>query len=271
MNCPFCKKQLPKSNPRSCPSCKKDLTNFYRMKNTQPGGQAETARKKNRLLWIILAAVLVCGLIVGAVLLFSGLGKEKSEPVAVDMEAVKAEIDSMQVSDFELSEETTDYVLLTVTDYGQIVVRLRPDIAPISAQNFKDLVADHYYDGTSFGRVIPNFMIQGGFDKASTTPIKGEFKDNGVENNLLHVRGVLSMARGTDMDSGSSQFFLMHADYPSLDGRYAAFGYIVAGLSTVDRVCEVPLGVNPNGIDSVASVPLYDVIIESAVFVTPKK
>ena len=186
----------------------------------------------------------------------------------LDMAAVQAEIDSMKPEDFSESEQPTDYVKLTVKDFGEIVVRLRPDAAPISAQNFKDLVARHYYDGTVFHRVFPGFMIQGGAGEESLSPIKGEFAANGVDNPLLHVRGVLSMARATAKDSATSQFFLMHADYPSLNGNYAAFGYIVAGLDTVDKICQIPLGMNPyNGEQS---VPQVDVIIESAVFVTPK-
>lgn len=185
----------------------------------------------------------------------------------LDMEAVKAEIDSMQVSDFSDSAEPTDYVKLTVTDFGEIVVRLRPDLAPISAQNFKDLVARGFYSGTAFHRVYPGFMIQGGAGEEELTPIKGEFAANGVENPLLHVRGVLSMARTKVMDSATSQFFLMHADSDFLDGSYAAFGYIVAGLDTVDKICQIDLGVNPYSGEQ--SVPLVDVIIESAVFVTP--
>lgn len=188
-----------------------------------------------------------------------------AEPL--DMAAVKAEIDSKKLEDFTESEQPTDYVKLTVTDFGQIVVRLRPDAAPISAQNFKDLVARHYYDGTLFHRVFPGFMIQGGAGEEELKPIKGEFAANGVDNPLLHVRGVLSMARATAMDTATSQFFLMHADYPSLNGNYAAFGYIVAGLDTVDKICQIPLGVNPyNGEQS---VPQVEVKIESAVFVKP--
>ena len=188
---------------------------------------------------------------------------------ALDMTAVKAEIDSMAVSAFAESAEPTDYVKLTVTNFGEIVVRLCPDVAPISAQNFKDLVARHYYDGTVFHRVYPNFMIQGGAGTEELTPIKGEFSANGVQNDLLHVRGVLSMARTTVKDSATSQFFLMHADYPSLNGNYAAFGYVVAGLDTVDKICAIELGVNPyNGEQS---VPQVEVKIESAVFVSPTK
>ena len=187
----------------------------------------------------------------------------------LDMTAVKAEIDSMAVADFAESAEPTDYVKLSVKDFGELVVRLRPDVAPISAQNFKDLVARGYYNGTVFHRVYPGFMIQGGAGEEELTPIKGEFSANGVNNPLLHVRGVLSMARTKVMDSATSQFFLMHADYPSLNGQYAAFGYIVAGLDTVDRICGIELGDNPYSGEH--SVPMVEVRIESAAFVTPNK
>ena len=193
-----------------------------------------------------------------------------AEPAAagtLDMESVKAEIDSKAVSDFTETDEVTDYVKLKVTNFGELVVRLRPDVAPISARNFQDLVARGFYNGTVFHRVYPGFMIQGGAGKEALTPIRGEFFANGIENPLLHVRGVLSMARGDLMDSATSQFFLMHADNDFLDGRYAAFGYIVAGLDTVDRICQIELGNNPyNG---ERSVPLVDVVIESAVFAKP--
>jgi peptidyl-prolyl cis-trans isomerase B (cyclophilin B) len=209
--------------------------------------------------WIalLLALVLVLGL--------AACKRKEAPKEPLDMEQVKAEINSMQIEDFEPSNAPTDYVKITVKDFGEIVVKLRPDAAPISAQNFKNLVARHYYNGTVFHRVYPGFMIQGGAGTENLTPIKGEFSANGVENPLLHLRGVLSMARTKVMDSATSQFFLMHADYPSLNGNYAAFGYIVAGLETVDKVCEIPLGSN----GSEQSVPQVDVIMESAVFVTP--
>ena len=276
MNCPKCNKKLPKGNPKVCPNCKKDLTNYYKL--LEKNGELKTETKKRSYLPLfILMALAACAL--AAVVLVIVLSNQKppenettthaSELAGhFDMEQVKAEINSMQVSDFTESAEPTDYVKLTITNFGEIVVKLRPDVAPSSVQNFKDLVARHYYDGLSFHRVMPNFMIQGGMGSENLTPIKGEFSANGVENPLLHVRGVLSMARTTVMDSATSQFFLMHADYPSLNGNYAAFGYIVAGLDTVDRICEIPLGDNP--VNSEHSVPQVDVIIESAVFVTPK-
>lgn len=185
----------------------------------------------------------------------------------LDMAAVQKEINSRAVSDFVESSEATDYVKLTVRDFGEIVVRLRPDAAPISVQNFKALVARSSYDGTTFHRVYPGFMIQGGEMQEDLTPIKGEFSANGVDNPLLHIRGVLSMARTKVMDSATSQFFLMHADDPSLNGQYAAFGYVVAGLETVDRICEIELGTNPY--TGERSVPQTEVVIESARFVQP--
>ena len=277
MNCPKCQKPLPKDFPRVCPNCKKDLSNFYKMKETQDlmaAAKAKTA-KRNKLMVIFFAIALVCTLALAAERVISHLNKtapetaEAAQPAeALDMNAVRAEINSKKPEDFVESAEPTDYVKLSVKDFGEIVVKLRPDLAPISAQNFKDLVARHYYDGSNFHRVYPGFMIQGGAGSENLSPIKGEFAANGVENPLLHVRGVLSMARATAMDSATSQFFLMHADNATLDGNYAAFGYIVAGLETVDKVCQIPLGDNPyNGEHS---VPQVDVIIESAVFVTPK-
>ena len=278
MNCPKCQKPLPKDFPRVCPNCKKDLSNFYKMKETQDlmaAAKAKTA-KRNKLMVIFFAIALVCTLALAAERVISHLNKtapetaEAAQPAeALDMNAVRAEINSKKPEDFVESAEPTDYVKLSVKDFGEIVVKLRPDLAPISAQNFKDLVARHYYDGSNFHRVYPGFMIQGGAGSENLPAIKGEFAANGVQNPLLHVRGVLSMARATAMDSATSQFFLMHADNATLDGNYAAFGYIVAGLETVDKVCQIPLGDNPyNGEHS---VPQVDVIIESAVFVTPKQ
>lgn len=273
MNCPKCQKKLPANHPRICPNCRKDLSSFYKMKDTQTLLEAEkekTMKRKKRMV-ICLALALVCVLAVAAVLVVNHLNQKTDEPApeAFSMEQVKAEIDSMKPQDFTQSDQPTDYVKLTVKDFGEIVVKLRPDVAPLSVQNFKDLVAENYYSGTLFHRVYPGFMIQGGEGEKELSPIKGEFSSNGVENPLLHIRGVLSMARTTVKDSATSQFFLMHAANSSLDGNYAAFGYIVAGLDTVDKICEIPLGQNPyNG---EMSVPQVVVRIDSAVFVNPKQ
>lgn len=121
---------------------------------------------------------------------------------------------------------------------------LYPEIAPITVENFVKLVQEHFYDGLIFHRVILGFMIQGGGVDVSMKPkaaasIKGEFKSNGISNPLKHTRGVLSMARTMVKDSASSQFFIMQADAPHLDGDYAAFGKITEGLDVVDEIARV--------------------------------
>ena len=122
---------------------------------------------------------------------------------------------------------------------------LYPEVAPITVKNFVGLIQDHFYDGLIFHRVIPGFMIQGGGMDATMKgkecpTIQGEFKSNGFNNELLHTRGVLSMARTMIKDSASSQFFIMHEDAPHLDGEYAAFGKITEGLEVVDEIANTP-------------------------------
>lgn len=126
---------------------------------------------------------------------------------------------------------------------------LYPEIAPITVDNFVKLCKEGFYDGLTFHRVIPGFMIQGGDPLGngmggSSQTIKGEFAANGVQNDLKHTRGVLSMARAMDPNSASSQFFIMHADAPHLDGQYAAFGKVTEGLDEVDRIANVATDFN---------------------------
>ena len=121
---------------------------------------------------------------------------------------------------------------------------LYPEIAPITVENFLKLINEKFFDGLVFHRVIKGFMIQGGgFDergKHKDAPqIKGEFTRNGFRNDLLHTRGVLSMARTSFPNSASSQFFIMHEDAPHLDGQYAAFGKITEGIEVVDKIASV--------------------------------
>ncbi len=132
-------------------------------------------------------------------------------------------------------------VTMTMQNGDVIKLELRSDIAPISTDNFISLIQKKFYDGLIFHRVIPGFMIQGGCPQGTGTggpgyQIKGEFRANGVENNLAHSRGVLSMARAMNPDSAGSQFFIMHQDSPHLDGQYAAFGSVTEGMDVVDRI-----------------------------------
>ena len=135
-------------------------------------------------------------------------------------------------------------VVIEMDNGKQIEIELYPDIAPISCENFEKLVKEGFYNGLCFHRVISGFMIQGGCPDGTGMGgpgwhIKGEFLANGVNNPLKHTRGVLSMARAQDPNSAGSQFFIMHADAPYLDGNYAAFGEIVEGLDVVDEIAGV--------------------------------
>ena len=133
---------------------------------------------------------------------------------------------------------------ITMENGGVIEGELYPDKAPQSVYNFIDLANHNFYDGLIFHRVIPGFMIQGGCPEGTGMGgpgycIKGEFKLNGVDNNVSHKRGVVSMARAQSPNSGGSQFFIMHADGEFLDGQYAAFGQVIEGMDVVDAIAAV--------------------------------
>ena len=149
-------------------------------------------------------------------------------------------------------------VVLRVADYGDIYLELYPELAPVTVENFLNLVDSGFYNGLTFHRIISGFMAQGGCPLgngtgSSGTNIKGEFSSNGVDNPLKHERGVLSMARSGDPDSASCQFFIMHADAAHLDGNYAAFGRVLSGMGIVDAICQ-----NAHVTDSNGTVPRED-------------
>ncbi|MBQ7391773.1 MAG: peptidylprolyl isomerase [Clostridia bacterium] len=141
---------------------------------------------------------------------------------------------------------------------GDIVIELDSSAAPITVDNFKNLVKSGFYENLSFHRVIKDFMIQGGAPATGTdvASIKGEFSENGVNNPLKHERGVISMARADDPNSASSQFFIVHKTSPHLDGKYAAFGRVISGMEYVDGIAEM----STNASDK----PIKDAIIVSA-------
>ena len=146
----------------------------------------------------------------------------------------------------------TDYVAIEIENYGTITAELYGDIAPITVANFLKLVDEGFYNGLTFHRIISGFMIQGGDPLGNGTggsgeTIKGEFAANGVQNDISHVRGVLSMARTNVYDSATSQFFIMHADADYLDGQYAAFGRVIDGIEIVDAICESTPVTDNNG------------------------
>ena len=150
-------------------------------------------------------------------------------------------------------------VTIKIKDMGDIKAELYPEIAPITVENFVKLAGSGFYNGLTFHRIIPGFMIQGGDPEGTGMggpgySIKGEFAANGVPNSLIHTRGVLSMARSMMPDSAGSQFFIMHEDAPHLDGQYAAFGKVIEGIEVVDKVASVKTDYNDK--------PLEPVVIE---------
>lgn len=140
-------------------------------------------------------------------------------------------------------ENKNPIVIMVIDNDKKIKIELYPEIAPNTVKNFISLVKAEFYDGLIFHRVIKGFMIQGGCPQGSGTggpgyQIKGEFTQNGVNNTLLHTRGVLSMARSGHPDSAGSQFFIMHQDSPHLDEQYAAFGKVIEGMEVVDAIAD---------------------------------
>lgn len=156
-------------------------------------------------------------------------------------------------------------VTITMEDGRIMRGELYPEKAPNTVNNFISLANKGFYDGLTFHRIIDGFMIQGGDPKGNGTggadkTIKGEFSQNGVENKLSHVRGTLSMARSQDMDSASSQFFIVQSDCTYLDGQYAAFGTVTEGMELVDKICKDTPVQDNNGTVSAADQPVIESI-----------
>lgn len=160
----------------------------------------------------------------------------------------------------------THHAVITIKDYGDIKLVLDGDTAPITVKNFVELAKSGFYDGLTFHRIIKGFMIQGGDPKGNGTggsdkTIRGEFSKNGVENNISHKRGVISMARSQDNNSASSQFFIMHKDGDYLDGSYAAFGHVTEGMDVVDKIAENTPVTDSNGTVSKENQPVIEKIV----------
>ena len=190
---------------------------------------------------------------------------ETTEATSADDETSDGAADTADTSENEELLTGLHHVTIDVQDYGTISLELDADTAPISVTNFINLANEGFYDGLTFHRIISGFMIQGGDPNGNGTggsekTIKGEFSANGVENDISHVRGVISMARANDPDSGSSQFFIVHEDSTFLDGQYAAFGHVTDGMDVVDAICEaVPVQDN-NGTVAAADQPVITAV-----------
>ncbi len=208
-----------------------------------------------------IKSIIAAALVMTAALALTSCGAKAPAPTATPAPTPTA------APSKSLEELTSrkDYVEITVNVNGEDKVmkaELYPDLAPETVANFEKLASENFYDGLIFHRVISGFMIQGGgysedMTEKETASIKGEFKSNGFENPLKHEKGVLSMARTMQSkDSASSQFFIMHEDYPSLDGEYAAFGKVTEGLEVIDEIASQPTKSLSNGMSDVPENPI---------------
>ena len=203
--------------------------------------------------------------VTAALLLFAALGCVKASVAnSTGAPAATAEPQKPAERTEKPEEENTmknPIATITMQDGGVMKLELYPDVAPNTVKNFIALANAGFYDGLIFHRIIAGFMIQGGCYNAQGMPnepgysIKGEFRSNGITNDLKHTRGVISMARTQVRDSASSQFFIMHKDAPHLDGEYAAFGMLLEGFDVLDRIATTQTGRN--------DVPLVFPVIES--------
>lgn len=194
----------------------------------------------------------------------AGCGQSQSQSQA-ESQAQTSSSETSNSSDSSSEEllSGTYEAEIVVKDYGTIKVELDADTAPITVTNFVQLARDGFYDGLTFHRIIDGFMIQGGDPNGngtggSDTKIKGEFSSNGVENDISHVRGVISMARSTDKNSASSQFFIVQQDSTYLDGDYAAFGQVTEGMDVVDAICEAVPVEDSNGTVAAENQPVIE-------------
>ncbi len=204
--------------------------NRKRMKNRPDAKNPPKKKKINPTPWIALAAVV---LIAGALIaLFA------TKPWAKDPSA-----------DYSEDYYADYYADIEIAGYGTVTVFLDGHAAPITVKNFVSLAESGYYNGATFHRIMKGFMMQGGTGDGTAQKIKGEFKENGVNNPLKHERGTISMARANDYDSGNSQFFICQTTEKCthLDGLYAAFGHVTEGMEIVDEICNTANPTDNNG------------------------
>ena len=225
--------------------------------------------KKEVIITILVAILLIAGM-VGYALYNNQKTKKPNNNENKTENTVVSDKEENTVAD-ENKEENKVYskgkhhAEIVIKDYGTIALELDADVAPITVENFAELVNKGFYNGLTFHRIISGFMIQGGDPQGtgmggSDKEIKGEFAANGVKNNISHTRGVISMARATAYDSASSQFFIVHQDSKFLDGNYAGFGRVTSGIEIVDKICADTKVEDNNGTVLKANQPIIEKI-----------
>lgn len=241
---------------------------------------------KKRILAVLFSAVLMTSMLSGCGIKKANENEDtisiddtdkNQEPVSEE-EAEAAGFTDGSEEETEVSTEIEEVVLdtdedltgihhavITIKDYGEIQVELDADTAPITVTNFVELAQEDFYDGLTFWRIMDGFMMQGGDPKGNGTggadkKIKGEFSSNGVENDISHVRGTISMARSSAPNSASSQFFIVQSDSTFLDGDYAGFGHVTEGMEIVDKICKDAQPTDSNGTIAAEEQPVIESI-----------
>ncbi len=225
--------------------------------------------KKEVIITILVAILLIAGM-VGYALYNNQKTKKPNNNENKTENTVVSEKEENTVSEENKEEDKVyskgkHHAEMVIKDYGTIALELDADVAPITVENFAQLVNEGFYNGLTFHRIISGFMIQGGDPQGtgmggSDKEIKGEFAANGVKNNISHTRGVISMARATAYDSASSQFFIVHQDSKFLDGNYAGFGRVTSGIEIVDKICADTKVEDNNGTVLKANQPIIEKI-----------
>lgn len=213
---------------------------------------------------LLKAIVIICMM----TLLLAGCGEKKTSTSGTYTDKADGQEVSKETAETEASGDLLTgkhHVNIVIKDKGTIKVELDADSAPITVTNFVNLAKEGFYDGLVFHRIKDGFMMQGGDptgtgNGGSDQNIKGEFTENGVKNKLSHTRGAISMARATDFNSASSQFFIVHQDSIFLDGAYACFGYVTEGMDIVDDICENTKGGDYNYIIPTGNRPVIETI-----------
>lgn len=233
---------------------KKKLTPAQREKKQQFVAERELQKKQAIRKTVITAGCIALVVILAVILIIAVLSSRTTTTSGTSTATAAQAADPLTLRDGDgatLEDAVvTHYATIEIADYGTITLELYGKSAPVTVENFVALAESGFYNGLTFHRIVEGFMMQGGApdeDSPTVTSIVGEFASNGFENNLLHERGVISMARASAYNSASSQFFIMHATKSHLDGYYAAFGYVIDGIEVVDKICEAAEPTDGNG------------------------
>ena len=226
-------------------------------KKKQKKAQMDPKKKTAILVAVVAAVFLLCvGIIIAVTRSEGSTGSDNTDQTAND-ESTADKKDTAE----NVTVDASYYADIDVKDYGTITVALDAEHAPKTVENFVSLAKSGFYDGLTFHRIISGFMIQGGDPNGDGTggsdqTITGEFSGNGFDNPLSHTRGAISMARSSEYDSASSQFFIVHEDSTFLDGEYAVFGYVTEGMDIVDAICNDADPTDSNGTIPAADQPV---------------